>query len=1216
MNGNGDTLALFGARFEANVDFNKAIRDAHTLDGQLDRIQENVRWLGTQGVGYINAFAAAIARAAAAQGMLLNASGGFLYGPRVSVQTGLLPSGTGVIAPSSGREPLYLPPYVPIYRPPTPQPFSAHVPPTISSYGAVDPLGGFRTLSGSNLINPVISRDGTVGRVPMAGAPVIGGPSYIGGPPGGMPNTPAVGGPSPALIPHPTMFGRGQYVFTVPFTPVPSAWQRFQGGVNWFQGNVTGPASQVMGGLGRGAAFLSPQNLMRVASGIYIGQSVGNLARYATNQTIGQAMFLEERLELLENALTSPQMGIQRPLAATLADRLTSSAYFAGMPVTAAEMGLSRAELAEQFRQLAPIIRITARNQDEFQTGLQTGALARALLVARDPVQGTQGATVALSELYSGGPDRFRSLSLRFELPRNRLREIEQEMGGAGVADPGQVVIQMLREMGFGPEYLTRRAGTMSGQLERAGALWSNFRIDLFEGALNKTRDNLTALNDTFEAYLNSDAGDRLIENLDRVFGAISGFLTDEPTNLLVGAMRGQGAIAPDRLARSISEYMQARNGSWTDAAGRLTDAATSFREAADLITSKGIEQALRSPSYSPTLTTGTLFGTVGGVVGLGMLDRLLTSGAMARASRQLFTNGVGAAARTAGMGLAAGAGALLPVAAIAGAAALGTAGYQSFRGAEDWQRFAAMYPDLAADTGLDPNMSGAAMFGNLITTWARRIGRGGARASHFISSLISGREYVDPYLDDPLVSAMAEASETVEWGSIVGRLQQQAAMLALGTDDPMVVRSHLLGTLQEIVANNPNSDLAKRVAAEGVGVLGEIVGRAMSGFGMGDLTGQTLAGVVLEAAAARNVAVVSNGNTLVPDPASQLGAAGQAALWSRALDLSGGDSKAALALLAEILEHTAQTAVNTSALNPEAAFSFMRPSGHGDIFTGFITDPDMRFVRRSGYQQGGITSSIPTVTGATSGITVTLGAGAGGTQHVAPADYTRGAYNEFFRGTLGDYYGQHRDYGPHGGLDYVLGADQRGILTAPYAGRVEYLSTAEDYARYPMLDSYDPVGTFGNTAVFIDPLGGLHTYSHLSDETLARFGNLTEVRAGQQFAIQGSTGQSTGPHVHYEMWLPDGRGGYMPVNPLNAPDYFTNTIPNVERTVRGGGSVNISMDGATFNLSGTVDEMVEQATAAFESRLREELESFVRDESVNIVSTAHRTLTRQGLTR
>jgi len=1213
MNGNGDTLQLFGARFEANVDFNKAIRDAHTLDRQLDRIQENIRWLGTQGVGYINAFAAALARVAAASGGLLNASGGMLLGSGTGMAIAMLPGGGASFAPYS-----HLGTVTPVIaalpawrasQPPVivmPPSWTGMATPRVSQWGEVSfphaqaagrfiaGPGGI-TFGGGYIPPRFIAGPGGVSPAPEI-VPFHRGASLV---PWQRPNE---------LIPHPSLFGRGSPPGDG-FTHVPGFWQTFRE-------NFTAPAAAAMGNLRRNIRLLSPHNMMRLASGIYIVQSVGDLARFVANQTIGQAMLLEERQELLENALTGPQIGIDRQLAATLAARLTSSSFFAGMPVTAAEMGLSRPELAEQFRQLAPIIRITARNQDEFQAGLQTGALARALLVARDPVQGTQGAMVALSELYSGGPDRFRSLSLRFELPRSRLLEIEQEMGGAGVADPGRVVIQMLREMGFGPEYLTRRADTLAGQLARSGALFQNFRVDLWERSMNKVRENLTALNDTFEAFLNSNAGDAVIGTLDTIFGAITGFLVRDPVNLMVGLMRGEGPISSDRLARSISEYMQAREGRWVDAAGRLADAATSFREAADLITSKGIEQAIRTAGYGLSLTSGTTFGTIAGVAGLGMLDRVLTGGAMARASRQLVTSGAAAARATAATGLATAGGTLLPIIAIAGLAALGTAGYQSFRGAQDWQRFAAMYPDLAAATGLDPNMSGVAMFGDRIATWAQRVARVGPRVARGVSSLVTGQPYEDPYLDDPLVSALAKAREAVEQGNIVGRLQQQAALLSLGISDEMVVRSHLLGTLQEIIANNPDSDLAKRVATEGPSVLGALVEQGMQGYGQTDVTGTVLSGVVLEAAAARNVAVVYGGNTLVPDPASQLGAAGQATLWSRVLDLSGGDSKQALRILTEILEYTAQTAVNTSALNPEGRFTFMRPSGHGDIFTGFITDPDMRFVRRSGYQQGSITFSIPTATDATPGITVTLGAGAGGTQYVTPADYTRGAYNEFFRGTLSDYYGQPRDYGPHGGLDYVLGADQRGILTAPYAGRVEYLSTPEDYARYPMLDSYDPVGTFGNTAVFIDPLGGLHTYSHLSDETLARFGNLTEVRAGQQFAIQGSTGQSTGPHVHYEMWMPDGRGGYVSVNPLYAQDYFTNVIPNVERTVRGGGSVNIIMDGVTFNLSGTVDEMVEQATAAFESRLREELESFVRDESVNIVSTAHRTLARQGLAR
>src|SRR5690606_37347786 len=155
---------------------------------------------------------------------------------------------------------------------------------------------------------------------------------------------------------------------------------------------------------------------------------------------------------------------------------------------------------------------------------------------------------------------------------------------------------------------------------------------------------------------------------------------------------------------RGISEYMQAREGRWVDAAGRLTDAATSFREAADLITSKGIEQAVRTAGYGVSLTGGTVFGTLGGVVGLGMLDRVLAGGAMTRASRQLVTEGAAAARATAAGGLATAGGTLLPIAAIAGVAALGTLGYQSFRGAQEWQRFAAAYPELAAASNLDPN--------------------------------------------------------------------------------------------------------------------------------------------------------------------------------------------------------------------------------------------------------------------------------------------------------------------------------------------------------------------------------------------------------------------------------------------------------------------------------------------------------------------------------
>src|SRR5690606_11385979 len=190
------------------------------------------------------------------------------------------------------------------------------------------------------------------------------------------------------------------------------------------------------------------------------------------------------------------------------------------------------------------------------------------------------------------------------------------------------------------------------------------------------------------------------------------------------------------------------------------------------------------------------------------------------------------------------------------------------------------------------------------------------------------------------------------------GRLQQQAALQSLGTTDENMVRSALAMTIHEIITNNPGSDLAKRFEAEGVGLIGRLVEQGMRGYGQTDVTGAVLSGVVLEAAAARNIAVVYGGNTLESDPGSMLGEAGQAALWTRILndpDLAAGDSKRALQILTEILEYTAQTAVNTSALNPESQFRFLRPSGQGDLFTGYITDPDMRFVRRTSGRLPGI---------------------------------------------------------------------------------------------------------------------------------------------------------------------------------------------------------------------------------------------------------------------
>src|SRR5690606_17578991 len=129
------------------------------------------------------------------------------------------------------------------------------------------------------------------------------------------------------------------------------------------------------------------------------------------------------------------------------------------------------------------------------------------------------------------------------------------------------------------------------------------------------------------------------------------------------------------------------------------------------------------APGYNSSVLPGTAVGTIGGIVGLGMLDRVLTSGAFARASRQVFTQGAAAAAATASGGLATAAGALLPVAAVGGLAALGTAGLQSRQTAAGWRAFASRFPDIAAQFDVPGDISGTRMFLGRLGRWAGHYG-------------------------------------------------------------------------------------------------------------------------------------------------------------------------------------------------------------------------------------------------------------------------------------------------------------------------------------------------------------------------------------------------------------------------------------------------------------------------------------------------------------
>ena len=97
----------------------------------------------------------------------------------------------------------------------------------------------------------------------------------------------------------------------------------------------------------------------------------------------------------------------------------------------------------------------------------------------------------------------------------------------------------------------------------------------------------------------------------------------------------------------------------------------------------------------------------------------------------------------------------------------------------------------------------------------------------------------------------------------------------------------------------------------------------------------------------------------------------------------------------------------------------------------------------------------------------------------------------------------------PHEGIDVTapMGAE----IEAPAAGIVTEVRWVEGY---------------GNMLTIDHGFGIVTRYAHCSKIFIARG---TRVKRGQVIALVGSTGLSTGPHLHYEVWV-NGK----PVNPLN----------------------------------------------------------------------------------
>ena len=93
-----------------------------------------------------------------------------------------------------------------------------------------------------------------------------------------------------------------------------------------------------------------------------------------------------------------------------------------------------------------------------------------------------------------------------------------------------------------------------------------------------------------------------------------------------------------------------------------------------------------------------------------------------------------------------------------------------------------------------------------------------------------------------------------------------------------------------------------------------------------------------------------------------------------------------------------------------------------------------------------------------------------------------------------------------HDGIDLTVG--RQAAVFAPRGGRIELVE-----------QNYGKQGRMG-TVIVIDHGGGAKTfYAHLASVNVEAGSG---VMAGDQIGIAGSTGVSTGPHLHFEIWIDD----------------------------------------------------------------------------------------------
>jgi murein DD-endopeptidase MepM/ murein hydrolase activator NlpD len=110
-----------------------------------------------------------------------------------------------------------------------------------------------------------------------------------------------------------------------------------------------------------------------------------------------------------------------------------------------------------------------------------------------------------------------------------------------------------------------------------------------------------------------------------------------------------------------------------------------------------------------------------------------------------------------------------------------------------------------------------------------------------------------------------------------------------------------------------------------------------------------------------------------------------------------------------------------------------------------------------------------------------------------------------------------------------------RGYLSAAFGNRIDPFTAQKDF--HPGIDISTPIGTkvqapadgivissgqqggYGNALVIDHGYGVVTRYGHL-DSFAVKPGQ--RVKRGDVIAYVGSTGRSTGPHLHYEVWVRD----------------------------------------------------------------------------------------------